>query len=141
MDTRAVTNIELVNNYRFRVRFDDEAKTELTMDEPRPVGEGAGPNASRVLAAAVGNCLSASLLFCLRKARVDVAAIRSTATATVARNEEGYWRIEKLDILLEPDVKTDDKSNMRRCLEIFENYCVVTGSVRKGIEVNVEVKQ
>lgn len=140
METQSVTSIELLSNYKLRVSFDNEAKTDLIMDEPRPVGEGAGPNASRVLAAAIGNCLTASLLFCLRKARVDIAGIRSTAKVTTARNEEGYWRIQKLDILLEPDVKAHEKPRMKRCLEIFENYCVVTGSVRKGIQVNVEVK-
>jgi len=140
VETQSVTTIDLVENYRFRVGFDNEAKTELIMDEPRPVGEGAGPNASRVLAAAVGNCLTASLLFCLRKARIDIADIRSTAKVTVARNEEGYWRIQKLDIVLEPDVKSHDEPRTKRCLEIFENYCVVTSSVRKGIQVNVEVK-
>jgi len=141
VETQSVTTIELEENYRFRVRFDNEAKTELIMDEPRPVGEGAGPNASRVLAAAVVNCLTSSLLFCLRKSRIDIATIKSTAKTTTARNEEGYWRIQKLDILLEPDVETHDEPRIKRCLEIFENYCVVTGSVRKGIEVNVEVKQ
>lgn len=140
VETQSVTTIDLVENYRFRVGFDNEAKTELIMDEPRPVGEGAGPNASTVLAAAVGNCLTASLLFCLRKARIDIADIKSTAKVTVARSEEGYWRIQKLDILLEPDVKSHDEPRMKRCLEIFENYCVVTSSVRKGIQVNVEVK-
>lgn len=140
MESQSATAIELTENYRFRVRFDDEARTELIMDEPKPVGEGAGPNASRALAAAVGNCLTASLLFCLRKAKIEVATIKSTAKATVARNEEGYWRVQKLDIVLEPDVKTQEKPRMKRCLEIFENYCVVTGSVRKGLQVNVEVK-
>jgi len=141
VETQSVTTIELEENYRFRVRFDNEAKTELIMDEPRPVGEGAGPNASRVLAAAVVNCLTSSLLFCLRKSRIDIAAVKSTAKATIARNEEGYWRIQKLDVLLEPDVETRDEPRIKRCLEIFENYCVVAGSIRKGIEVNVEVKQ
>lgn len=140
METQSVTTIDLVENYTFRVGFDNEAKTELIMDEPRPVGEGAGPDASRVLAAAVGNCLTASLLFCLRKARIDIDDIKSTAKVTLARSEEGYWRIQKLDILLEPEVKSHDKPRIKRCLEIFENYCVVTSSVRKGIQVNVKVK-
>jgi len=48
--------------------------------------QGHGPNASRLLAAAVANCLTASLLFCLRKARVNVHGMRSEATATVARD-------------------------------------------------------
>lgn len=140
MKNQPVTNIELLSSYKFRVTFDNEAKTQLIMDEPRPVGKGAGPNASRVLAAAIGNCLTASLLFCLRKARVDITGIRSTAKITTARNEEGYWRIQKMDVLLEPEVEAHEKPRMKRCLEIFENYCVVTGSVRRGIQVNVEVK-
>ena len=28
---------------------------------------------------------------------------------------------------------------MSRCLEIFEDFCVVTASVREGIEIDVKV--
>jgi len=38
------------------------------MDEPEPMGGNSGPNACKVLAATIGNCLTASLLFCLQKA-------------------------------------------------------------------------
>ncbi len=32
-----------------------------------------------------------------------------------------------------------DKDRIGRCLELFEDFCVVTASVRKGVEVEVQV--
>jgi uncharacterized OsmC-like protein len=37
------------------------------------------------------------------------------------------------------DVEETDKKRVSRCLDIFENYCTVTQSVRKGIEVTVNI--
>ena len=55
------------------------------MDEPEPMGENSGPNAGKVLAAAIGNCLTASLLFCLQKAmassRISASSARSSSRA------------------------------------------------------------
>lgn len=68
--------LDLKDGYRFLVDFGLPGVTPLVMDEPEPLGEDAGPNAARVLAAAVANCLSASLLFCLRRARVRVRGMR-----------------------------------------------------------------
>jgi hypothetical protein len=31
------------------------------------------------------------------------------------------------------------RGTVKRCMEIFENYCVVAGAVRSGIEVAVDV--
>ena len=64
-------DMEQMEDYAFRVRFDKEQFPPLDMDEPVPLGKESGPNASRVLAA-IGNCLSASLLFCARKGRVKL---------------------------------------------------------------------
>jgi LmbE family N-acetylglucosaminyl deacetylase/organic hydroperoxide reductase OsmC/OhrA len=108
------------------------------MDEPVPLGQGAGPNAVRVLAAAVGNCLSASLLFCLRKARVDVRRIRTVARASLVRNQRGRLRVGELRVSIHPEI-AGDTSRVNRCLELFEDYCVVTDGVRDGLTVAVEV--
>src|SRR6266550_932883 len=50
----------------------------LVVDEPEPLGAGIGPNPARVLGAALGACLGASLLFCLRRAHVDVSGLRTS---------------------------------------------------------------
>jgi len=53
-------------DYRFDIRFDDTMPV-LTGDEPAPLGTGLGPSPVQLLCAAVGNCLSDSLLFAFRK--------------------------------------------------------------------------
>lgn len=128
------------DGYRFRIDFGDGSGATLQMDEPAPLGEGTGPNAARVLAAAVGNCLSASLLFCLEKARVDVDDVRTTVRGTMERNERGRIRLGPLQVRIEPGLSADAPGRIDRCLEVFEDFCVVTQSVRDGLEVGVEVK-
>jgi len=113
----------------------------LCGDEPPPLGKDKAPNASRFLAAAVGNCLSASLLFCARKSRVDIEGVHTEVTVHYARNEQGRIRIGKIDVQVEPRFAESDPAKMQRCLEIFEDYCVVTQSVRKGIDISVLVKR
>lgn len=110
------------------------------MDEPPPLGEDHGPNAARLLAAAVGNCLSASALFCLRKARINVKGMRTTVQASLTRNDQRRLRIGGIQVKLQPEVHPEDKDRIGRCLELFEDFCVVTQSVRRGIDVKVEVE-
>jgi uncharacterized OsmC-like protein len=134
-------SVELVEGYRFKVTFPDAEKTTLMMDEPPPVGEGRGPNAARVLAASIANCLSASLLFCLNKSRVGVRGIKAEAEPILERNKEGYWRVTKINVVLHTELaETTDETKAQRCRDIFENYCVVTGAVRGGISVDVKVE-
>ena len=62
-------NMEKLENYKFLVDFGKESIPSLLMDETKdiPGGEETGPTASMLMGAAVGNCLSASLFFCLSK--------------------------------------------------------------------------
>ena len=131
-------SIDLESGYRFRADMGDVPA--LYTDEPPPLGEGKGPNAARILAAAVGTCMSASLALCLRKARIDVKGIHSTVRATVRRNENGRLRIAEIAVQLEPEVDVADEARMKRCIEIFEDYCVVARSISDGIDVSSEVR-
>jgi uncharacterized OsmC-like protein len=125
--------------YEFETRFDWENVAPLLVDEPKPLGGGRGPNAARLIGVAVGNCLSASLLFCLEKAKQTVIDIHTDVVGTMLRNERGRLRVGKLDVRITLDVAAEEPVRVTRCLELFEDYCVVTASVRRGIPVSVVV--
>ncbi|MDZ7292832.1 MAG: OsmC family protein [candidate division KSB1 bacterium] len=131
--------LERIQNYEFQVKFDWKHLATLNVDEPEPLGNNKGPNASRLLGAAVGNCLSASLLFCLQRFRIDVKNIKTEVTGSLARNEKGRLRVGKLDVHIKLELQDGQYERVRRCLELFEDFCVVTASIRKGIPVSVLV--
>ena len=125
----------------FTADFGLDGVGPLVMDEPEPLGAESGPNASKVLAAAVGNCLSASLLFCLQRSRVDVSGMGATVEGVMARNEGGRWRIRELNVVISPGVSVGDRGKLERCVELFEDFCIVSESVRRGIPITVDVRR
>lgn len=138
---RLVVEVEQLQGYAFRVGFPGTGADDLRTDEPPPLGEGEGPNPTRLLAAAVGNCLAASLLFCLQKARVEGARVRATVTLELVRNERKRLRVGGIDVELTLDgVEAVERDRLDRCLELFEDYCVVTQSVRQGVAVTSRVE-
>jgi uncharacterized OsmC-like protein len=138
MDESPTVRLTRVDDYAFDVDFDIDVPT-LRSDEPEPLGKGDGPNPTRMLLAAVGHCLSASLLFCLSKAHIEVGDVKTTATARLERNEKGRWRVSSMAVRIEHGADAETTQKMKRCLELFEDFCVVTGSVRHGIPVEVTV--
>ena len=110
-DTTIQVTLVQQHDYRFDIHFGGDVPV-LTGDEPAPLGAGLGPSPVQLLSAAVGNCLSDSLLFALRKFKQAPEPIRCTVTAEVGRNAESRMR---------------------------EAFCTVTQSVGQGIPITVEV--
>jgi len=132
-------NLEHVQGYEFRLKFDWPNLPDLTLDEPAPLGQNHGPNAARLLAAAVANCLSASLLFCLSKAHAAPRGMKTAVTGRLARNDKGRLRIDGLDVAITLEDASETPARFERCAGLFEDYCVVTQSVRQGIPVRVKI--
>ena len=130
-------SIERVHDYELRVRFGEPTLPDLTLDEPPPLGASHGPNPARVLAAAIGSCLGASLIFCLTRAKVPLHGLTSRVVVDLVRNEQRRLRIGKVVVQLRPVV--DDPAALTACLAGFEDFCVVTQSVRDGLDVEVSV--
>lgn len=129
--------MERIEGFEYRVKFDWEGVADLVTDEPEPIGGRKGPNASRLLAAAVGNCLSASLLYCLQRSRAEVSGMRTAVVGTLTRNERGRLRVGGLDVRIE--VEGVEPEKLERCRGLFEDFCLVSDSVRHGIPIRVEV--
>lgn len=131
--------IELRQERDFRFEIDFGAGPPLMADEDPPAGAGTGPTPVQLLAAAVGNCLSASLLFALRKYKQAPEPMRATAAATVGRNDRNRLRVEAIEVKIHLGVPAGSLEHLDRALAQFEDFCTVTASVRDAIAVTVEV--
>jgi uncharacterized OsmC-like protein len=132
--------VELVqqSDYRFGVRFGN-GMPELVADEPAPLGTGMGPSPVQLLCAAVGNCLSDSLLFALRKFKQAPEPLQASVTAEVGRNADGRLRVLGMQATLRLGVPAARLEHLDRVLTQFETYCTVTQSVGQGIPIVVKV--
>ena len=111
-------SLRFVRGYEFVATFhDNEALPPIVFDEPPPLGEGSGPNAAAVLAAAIGNCLAASFAFCLRKVRLEPLDVSAEVVAHVARNEQGASAS-----------RASTSSSRRRCSQRIVHVCSAASS-------------
>lgn len=125
-------------DYRFDIHFDD-AMPVLTGDEQVPLGTGLGPTPVQLLCAAVGNCLSDSLLFALRKFKQAPEPLRCQVQAEVGRNAEGRLRVLRMTATLHLGVAAGRLEHLERVMQTFESYCTVTQSVSQGIPISTVV--
>ena len=135
-------NLRLVTKYRVMADFPEVSGTpSLLFDEGPPVGDGQGPNAAMVLGAAIGDCLSATLVNCLTRAHVELQALTATVATRVARDQTGRFRISGIEVQFCPTVPAGGRAGLERCQAIFQDYCTVTESVREGVRVTVSFRQ
>lgn len=126
------------HDYRFDIAFGGDAPI-LTSDEPVPLGTGLGPSPVQILCAAVGNCLSDSLLFAFRKFKQEPEPIRCVVTAEVGRNADNRLRVLAMTAQIRMGVEAAALQQVEHVLAQFEEFCTVTQSVRQGIPITVEV--
>ncbi len=126
------------HDYQFRIEFGGAVPAMLG-DEPVPLGQGLGPSPVHLLSAAVGNCLSDSLLFALRKFKQQPEPIQCLVTSDVGRNPEGRLRVLSIQARLTLGVPASALAHLDRVLDQFEAFCTVTQSVGQGIPVHIQV--
>ncbi|MFM9917042.1 MAG: OsmC family protein [Rhizobacter sp.] len=127
-----------VHDYQFDAGFGGQ-RPPIWLDEPAPLGLGAGPSPVQLLASAVGSCLSASLLFSLRKFKQQPDPISCEVQAEVGRGAGNRLRVLSMSANLTLGVPADTLEHLDRVLATFEDYCTVTQSVSQGFPVTVSI--
>lgn len=133
-------SVRQVQDYEFVVKFDKSTMPDLHTDESAPLGKETGPSPTRMLAAAIGNCLAASFLFASRKAGVHPENMEASVKLQITRNEQRRLRIGKLEVTIDPKLTGEALEKAKGPRGLFEEFCTVTQSVRQGIPVDVKVK-
>ena len=139
MSAEVSVKLVQVADYRFAIHYQDGAPP-LPGDEPPPLGQSQGATPSQFLAAAVGSCLSDSLLFALRKFKQNPDPIQSIARCVISRNAENRLRISDIFVDIQIGVQGSTIDNLDRVLAQFQDFCTVSSSVSLGIPVHVSVK-
>jgi organic hydroperoxide reductase OsmC/OhrA len=139
MSDEVSVTITRQDKYRFLVDFGPDI-AKMAADEPAPLGDGAGPSPSQLLAAAVANCLSSSLLFAHGKFHEDPGRLTATATCQFGRNENNRLRVTGMHVTINLGVAPEELRHLDRALAQFEDFCTVSQSVRSGIPFTVTVK-
>jgi len=141
-------SIQLDKDLIFKSLFDFEKTREIfiveTLEETEQM---IGPDAATLLGMAVISCLSASFIFCLNKRNLTIDDLEASADISFYKTEKGYQRIENIDVKMKP--KTDDPDVLKRIKQctremrsgdmFFEETCIITPSVREGINIKVNV--
>jgi uncharacterized OsmC-like protein len=129
-----------IDGYRFEVDFGLGGAAKLLVDEDPPLGRNEGPDPSRLLAASMIHCTLSSLLFCMEKSKAKVNGLEASAKIRFGRDEDKRLRIIGIDMVANVSVPKGDKARLERCKSIFQDYCTVTQSVKKGIPMSTEIK-
>jgi uncharacterized OsmC-like protein len=138
MDEQVSVTITRQDKYRFLVDFGPGMPTSVA-DEPAPLGDGTGPSPSQLLAAAIANCLSASLLFAHGKFKEDPGPLKATAVCRFGRNDKNRLRVVGIDVTLTLGVAPQTLGHLDRALAQFEEFCTVSQSVKAGIPFTATV--
>jgi len=133
----SVTSTRL-ERYQFRVEFGPD-HAPVIADEPPPIGDDAGPSPQQFLAAALANCLAASLVFACQKYKEDPGKISAIVTCFTGRNEQNRLRILKIDAKLQLGSAPESLPHLERILATFEDFCTVTRSIEHGIPVAMQI--
>jgi len=139
---KSQVGIKLEEEMIYRCDLGQIQMNDLFIDEQhKKTIEKIGPNPSKLLALSVLGCLASSFTFCLQKKNFSLSDIEGTAVITSKRNHKGLWRLKNIDVKLNPKIDNPEiRKRADQCRESFEKFCVISESIREGIEIRINLE-
>jgi uncharacterized OsmC-like protein len=136
-------SLKWVGEKELEISFDKPDSYKLRVEAtPELGGKGQAPDPNRMLAATVGSCLTLSLLLNLQGFKPGPKELSTKVKYTIGTGEQGLPRFKSIDVEIKPVFGgTVKKEFLKRITDNFQKFCTVTESVRKGIPVNVTIKE
>jgi uncharacterized OsmC-like protein len=136
-------SLRWVGEKELEISFDKPDSCKFTVEAPTELGgKGKAPDPNRMLAAAVGSCLTMSLLLNLQGFKPGPKELNTKVKYTIGLGEQGLPRFKSIDVEIKPVFSGAVRAEfLKRITDNFQKFCTVTESVRKGIPVNVIVKE
>lgn len=144
-----IVNVKLKEKMIFKTKLGLKNLDILTIDESlEKQGEAEGPDAAQLLGLALLSCLNASFIFCLQKRKLMLDDLEAIGEISFNKNERGYMRIEKIGVKMKPRAKDPEVLiRISQCIKemkdghmFFEETCIITPSLREGINIEVKVE-
>ena len=123
-------------DYRFLVDFSASIPALLVGH----AGDSTGPAPAQLLGAAAGQCLLASLVFALGKARRDAGLLSAEVTCQLGRNAQGRQRVQSLAITARLGKRAAELPDIQLLLAGFLPFCTVPQSLVEGMAVHVTIE-
>ena len=142
IESRVKVGLKLQENLLFKCELGNVKMQDLYIDERnKKKTEKIGPSPIKLLALSVLGCLAVCFEFCLQKKGFTLSDLDGRAEVTFTRKDKEFWRIRKIDIDLLPKIdNTEMRKSVAQCKNLFEQHCIISESLRKGMEINVNLK-
>lgn len=112
----------------------------IRIDQTGVPEEQRGGTAKQLLCASALFCYCAALDSALISRGALYSAIDAVATLETGTNDKGLGRILSIDLKTEVTLSEDEASVFERCQKILRQGCLVTSSLRDGIETSYSVE-
>ena len=127
--------LKLIGENDYRLIFDHDALTDIDVELSKIPEDRRFGVARSLLAASATYCMSGAINYMLRARGVDVTGISAASSVKMGKDDKGKSFVEGLDLEIHVDVPDESKDVLDHCISILKDGCLVTKSLKKGIQV------
>jgi uncharacterized OsmC-like protein len=140
-DYKSEVGLKLEEEMIFKCDLGQINMDDLYIDEQHKKSqEKIGPNPSKLLALSILGCMSASFAFCLQKKNFSLSDFNGKAFIISKRNHRGFWRIKEIKLELHPKIDTPEmRERANKCQKFFEQFCIISESIKEGIKITTNL--